>query len=416
MQKILKTIIAILLAVFVLLAAGLHLLLNREGGRLVREKLEKAFHRPVKIGAVRVTPLFALVIDNLQVEGVCSIRRAVVRGGMFDLTRGNFILSELRLNHAEINLSKAPAKTGSFDDPETPAASAALPGEGAVMEAAAVADDPAVTPVLGHYFFIKKLIIENSVVNLIDPGKGENGVKVTVRSINGLVRNLQFPAVSPVITSFSVTGSIPWETMQETGKVELSGWINLVAKDMRADLKVSNIDGLKFYPYCREWLDMEKANIGKAMINFRSQISGLNNDVTMDCHLEVAELQFKGNKEGGSREEKLASAIVNILQATNHGKIVLDFKMHTAMDSPEFGFGVIRSAFETKVSEAIRQEANQRGLVKTPLRIVGSTFKAAGELTRSVINGTMELGSAVAGSFRQAFTRGKTAQPTAAGK
>jgi hypothetical protein len=132
---------------------------------------------------------------------------------------------------------------------------------------------------------------------------------------------------------------------------------------------------------------------------------GLKNDVTMDCHLEMVEYRFGERKEGESeqREEKVTSTIFEIVKALNKGRIVLDFKMRTKMDSPEFGFGVIHSAFDAKVSQAIPYARPK--LVSLPVRVVGGTFSTAADLTRSVVNGTVSIGKALTSVLSHSFRR-----------
>jgi hypothetical protein len=419
MIKFLKVLGIVLLIMSLVFTAGLHMFLHKNGSRLVRSALKHTFHRPVKVGSVKSVFPFGLKIKNIEVNDLFTVRRAIVRGGMLDIFSGNLVFSELQLTEAEINVYKqaiCPLPISAAAEESKNSAPAAVPAEAVVANASTIpAEASAGSSSISHYFFVKRLVIIDGTVNFIDPDKGAEGVKVAVTGINGQVRNLQFPAVSSVITSFTLTGGIPWGDKTGEGKIDLNGWINLVDKDMRADLKVTDIDALTFYPYCQEWMPMDKSRIGKARVNFQSQITGLKNDVTMDSHLDLASLQFKERKEGEpeQRAEKVTAAIVNILQANNMGKISLDFKIRTKMDSPEFGFGVIRSAFETKVSEAIRQEANRPGLVKAPARIVGGTFKAAADLTRAVISGTVDIGSAVTSSFKRFFSREQPA-PNAA--
>jgi hypothetical protein len=424
MSRFLKRLLVLLIIFAAAFSIGLHLYLKKEGTRIVRSQLKRMFHHSVKIGSISSAFPFDLIIDNLEVEGVCKVRRAIVSGGVLDIFSGNIVLSELTLINAEINVGKTAKKPAQeTEKPESEAAkqnvassippqpketSFKVPASAAVTEASgnlSAEEDSSSVP----YFFVKKLIIADSSVNFSAPGKDENGVKMTIKMINGLARNIQFPAVNRVITTFNVAGSIPWMNLKEEGKVELTGWMNLVDKDMLADLKMRDVDALFFYPYYRDWLDMQKANVGKAKVNFQSHITGLKNDVTMDCRLELAELQFKERKEGEAecKEEKIASAVFNILQACNKGGIVLDFKMRTQMDSPEFAFGAIRSAFETKVTQAVQQESNRFSLLKTPARVVGGTLKSAADLTRSLIGGTVGFGSEIASAFKHAFQKQK---------
>jgi len=412
MLKFLKIVISLLVISFLCAVIGLHIFLNKEGKRLVQAKLEQILRRKVTVGSVHTRFPFDLVVRNVEMKDILTIEEAVVHGGLFDIFSGDFVLRQLSIKHATLNLVKHGEKP-----PVPPVVSEAKPGEpSAAVEApknnSAVTEDNPICLIIPR-IMLKKIIVTDSTLNFIDWGVSDEGLKVTLKNVDAQLENIDLPVTNPGVSSFSLRGIIPWENMSESGKVKLEGWVDLFKKDMRASLSMQDIDGLYFYPYFSGWIDAEKTKLSKAKLNFESQISGLNNDVIMDCHLELTDVQMKQREEGQpeDRASKIANVVLGLLKSMNQGKIAIDFKVRTTMDSPKFGFGVIKTAFNTKINECIEAEQLRPSLIKLPARIVGGTFKTAADLTSSLINGTLGIGKAIGGALMSAFTRNEAPAP-----
>lgn len=419
MFRFLKISLIVIIVTLVLCASSLHVFIKREGRKLVCDKLKTIFGREVTVGSIRTAFPLDIVIRDLKIEGLGTVRQAIFWGGFTDIFKGSLNLTELRLVGVDVEIVK-PAR----HKVELPSAEALPPADGSVaapsVPVAPVPEAPA--PVVqqpertvNHEISIKKVIFSDSTIHFVDEGADGGVINVTVARVSGSIRNLQLPAMNQVVTSFKLSGVLPWENAKDQGSIDLDGWINLYEKDMRAELKVRDIDGLLFYPYYAGWMNVEKANVSRARLNFESQITGLKNDVVMDCHLEMTELKFKDHREGEPepKEEKLTSALFDIVRALNQGRVALDFKIHTTMDSPEFGGGVIKNAFDAKVDQAIKSEYVTPRIVTAPARIVGGTFKAAAELTRSLINGTVGIGKAVTSTVKNSFNKERAPAPEA---
>ena len=367
-------------------------------------KLKATFHKEVFVGSVKTRLPFDLIIRDVEVKDLFKIREVFARGGMFDLLGGNFFLSELKIKKATLYIEK-PAEAVSQDK----------------IQDAVLSKEPAAASHKGETFglpniTLKHLAISDSTLNFTDRSVADSVIKITFKDVNIEIENLELPVKSSQITCFELTGKIPWQNNGEEGKIWFQGWINFFKKDMRAELKIADIDGVYLYPYYSNWVDLEKSRIQKAKLNFFSEIIGLNNDVTADCHLELALIEFKPRPEDQPQEkaQRLATAVIDIFKAINEGKIVLDFKFKTKMDSPEFGLNkIIKTAVEDKISEARKSEPfNPEQILKMPAKIIRDTISTATDLTKSVINGTMSVGQEFKKAIETSFTREKESSKT----
>jgi hypothetical protein len=257
-------------------------------------------------------------------------------------------------------------------------------------------------------FICKRLKIWDGRVDFTDHTQGQGGFKITVDKINFYLNNFDIFSHS-LASDFKLEADIPWQEGKEVGKIKAEGWINFLKMSMEADLNISDIDGIYFYPYYSNWVDLEKARIEKAKLNFKSDISSLNNNLTAVCHLELTDIVFtpRAPEETEEKAEKIATAVLDIFKSLDQGKIVLDFTIRTKMDSPEFKLGDLRMAVEDKLTGVRKGSGLQVGDVfMLPGMVLGGMLKGATEVSKAVIGGTFSIGKEIIkGSVGGAFKK-----------
>jgi hypothetical protein len=382
------------LAVISLIAfLGLHTFVSIKGKKLLTRKLHSVFQSEVSVGRVTTSFPFQLIVKDIKVKDWFKIRKALAGMGAIDVLGGNFILSDLTLEGAEFELSKE--KRG--EEPKT------MPVNLQAVSANAGADN---FP-LPEHIILKRLVISDGIYTYIDHTKSETPIKITVKDLNVKIDNFQWPFSSSEVTSFNISGRVPWDNIKEEGWIELKGWINFYKKDLRAKLQIKDIDGIYIYPYYSSWVNIDKAHVEKARLNLTSDITSLNNEVNAPCHLELVQIAFKPKgEEEETRQEKVTNAVLGLLRSMNQGKIVLDFNLKTKLDNPEFGLGVIEAALKDKIFLSRKgQDSGAVSLIKFPGKIIAGTLTSATDLTRSVINCTVNVGNELRRAVGASFTK-----------
>jgi hypothetical protein len=386
---------------------GLHTFVSIRGKEILAKKLHNIFQSEVTIGRVTTSFPLQLIVKDLEVKNWFKVKKVLAGMGIVDILRGDYILPDLKLEGAEFSLEK---RHHGERAEKVPVNLEAVSGSG-------IGDDF----FLPQHIILKRMVISDGVFSYIDYTKGPDPVQIAVRDLNVKLENFEWPFVSSGVTSFSLSGRVPWENMKEDGRVEFEGWINFAKKDMRAKLQVKDIDGIYIYPYYSSWVNIDKTRMETARLNFTSNITSLNNDVSAPSHLELTQISFKPKEDQAkeSRKEKITSAVIGILKAMNQGKIVLDFNLKTKLDNPEFGLGVIEEAVKEKISASRKDHDSAAvGLIKLPGRIIAGTLTSAADLTKSVINCTVSVGSelkkAVGASFSKECALNATNDTTSA--
>ena len=398
----------IILLICVLSFVFLHIFVNIKGKALLTRKLEQTFQRKVEIGSLTTSFPLNLHIKNIDVENLFKIDEIVAGGGLLDLFRSSFNLSLLKVAHPVVNLEKGfPMSVAeSYILPRivpqvaAPQAAPSLPDLNPLMLAG--------NRFLSSRFSVGRLLVNDGTVNFIDKSVGDKELRIKIEGINLRIDNLNLKSSGFQITSFEFKGKMPWRKGQVEGRLEAEGWFNLAKKDMQATLRIKDIDGIYLYPYYAKWVDLEKARIESAKLQFSSNIASLNNNLTAECHLELTDIVRKPRapEEYSEKEEKIATVILDTLKILDQGKIILDFTYRTKMDRPEFAFGVIKMSFEDKLNNGLKErKLKVDDVFKFPAKLIEGTVKGASDLSKAAVVGTTSLGRELKDALVAAFKR-----------
>jgi len=393
----------------VIVFAATFVFLLLQGKAIIAGQIENLTHRKVTIDYVGLTLPFNLEVKNLEIPGLAKIDYTSISPSIPGLLSGKIVLNDLKLINPQLVYEKTQEKTQD---------KAKMEGVSADVNTLAVASNPALKSSLQPKFppkknqylrlIIKHLNIKDGKIDFIDHTLPGEGIKITVKNINFHLTNLYIYPRS-AITNFELTGRIPWLQGQTEGKIEARGWVNLFKKDMQANVKVTDIDGIYLYPYYSTWVDLEKTRIESAKLNFTSNMKGTDNNLAAVCHLELTDIVFKQRQEEEmSKADKIAQAVLGIFKALKQGKVIVNFTIKTKMTSPEFNFGYIKTAFEDKLREGRKYSQITNGdIIKFPVKVVGGTVKGASDLSRALIDGTFSIAKGLKDAFAIAFKKEK---------
>lgn len=386
-MKFWTKVLVVIFVVAVIIYGSLYLFLLFKGRSLIVRQLENLTKNKVTIGYFNIAPPLTIEIKAINIEGLANIGSLSISPSILGLLTGSLAFNEIQAIKPEFTFEQTPYASGSTQSSQSaPKSSAAS---------------------MRLNFVFKRIIVKDGALNFIDRTISESGIKLVIKDINFKLTNL-YVLPRSVITNFELKGRVPWGSGQEQGKIEAEGWLNLFKKDMQATLNIIDIDGIYLYPYYANWVNLEKARIEKARLNFTSNIHGLNNNVTADCHLELTDIVRKPRspEEPQEKAERITDAVLDIFRSLNQGKIVLDFTIKTKMDRPEFGFGNIKMAFENKLVQGRKASGFQvEGVLKLPTNLLQSTVKSATDLTKTVIDGVASVGKELKKALEDAFSK-----------
>jgi len=387
MKKFFKILIVILIILF-LIWLVINFIITYKAKPLIIEKLKKITHKNTYIGDLKLKFPFNLEIKKIEIEGNAKIDYVYLSPSFLGFLSGNPGFNDIKIKGLELDIvKKETSKIGSNGS--------------SVPKVVLTPKRPPIN------FIFKNINIEDANINFFDYDVDPQGIKITFKDISLHIENLLFVPVS-IITNFNLKGRIPWSEDKKDGKVELNGWVNLYKKDLQAYLEINNIDGIYLYPYYQRWVDLEKARIEKAILNFKMQAQALNNDLVANCALELSEIAFKpkGENEPEEKAYQIARGVLGLLKAIDKDKISLNFTIHTKMDKFEFSLENIRLAFEDKLSQGIKtKKIKSNDLLSLPADFLKNAIKGTTDITKVFIESTVEIGKTITDIFSGPFKK-----------
>ena len=392
----------------ILLYAGAYIFMLLAGKSMIINSLEGLTHKKVTMGSFAITPPFTLQINKLNIQGMAQIDSVSVSPGISSIIRGGLVLDSVKVIRPEVTFEKnlsgnangAAGGLNKFLSGSNIAPAANAP--------ASISAQTAQKPVPQVIF--KRLIVKDGKLHFIDHSAGSGGIIINAHNINFDLRNT-FTFPFSVITNFKLSARIPWHEGAAEGKVEASGWLDFTKKDMRATLDIRDIDGVYLYPYYSKFVDLEKARIQSAKLNFTSDIRGENNDVVVKNHLELTDIVRKprAEEEYQDKAERITDAVLDAFRMLNGGKIDLDFTFRTKMDKPQFGFKLVKNAIEDKMILARNSKGfGAEEVVVIPAKLIGGTFKGATGFSKALFQGTLVFGKEIKKSMEESFKKHPT--------
>lgn len=375
------------------------------GGRfIIAAKLQSMLGRKVSIANIILRPPLNLEIKGLDISGLVKVDYIYISPSIPYLLSGKIGLNKVRIVRPRITAERSL--------PVAQPATAAVPvpavqptPEQPKTEKAQEAATP--TAASGPHLVIRSLKIRSGEIYLIDHASESKTVTVALKNLDVNIKNLYSYPVD-LVADFQLSGRLPWESGEPDGKISLEGWLNSYKKDMLANLEIKNIDAIAFYPYYSTWVDLEKAHIEKAKLNFTSKIIGSDNNISAQCHLELADIvrKVRSPTEPQEKAEMITDAVLDMFKAMDQGKVILDFTLHTKMDQPQFSFENIKSAFEGKLMQA-RASAGLRAqdMLLLPGKMLQKGFKSGADLSKAVVDGVFALGNGLKKVFEDAINK-----------
>ncbi len=362
-------------------------------------KLQDLTNKKVSITSLTLKPPFTLEVRGLVIEGIGKVERISVSPSMLYFFIGRLALNKVEVIRPEITYERLAAQ---------------VTGTGLDTKVENLQNSDTSQAVSGRFvpLVFKRVIVRSGKLNFVDHTAEPRQIRVTIKDIDLDLSNF-YTYPSKAVMRFDLKGNIPWQPGNPDGKVALKGWIDLYKKNMQADLSVENIDGIALYPYYATWVNLEKARIEKAKLNFKSNIHGVNNNVDAVCRLELTDIVRKPRppEEPQEKAERITDAVLDMFKSMNQGKVILDFTLHTKMDRPEFGFGNIKSALEGKLRDARKGSGFKlENALAFPGKAIEGGVKGGMDLSRAVFDGVFAVGNEIKNILEGAFRKDEPAE------
>ncbi|MDP2939536.1 MAG: DUF748 domain-containing protein [Candidatus Omnitrophota bacterium] len=342
-MKKLKKILLIIVIIFLLAFVILSVFVAFRGKSIAKDLMQKSLNRKVELESIKARFPFSIEINNLNIENLVTAKRIIITPSIIGFVSGRLGLNQMQLIDPEFFLVRN--EDASWNLPVSK-------GKGKV--------------------FIAGIIIKNGILNLIDKRVEPSGFSFKVKEIE-LNLHTSLLSTSPLNVSFFLKANVPSKDEKTTGTISADGWINWLKKDMKGEIKLTDLDALAFLPYYEKYLP---SSLKSGRIFFNSDLIAKNNDLNADCHLKVEDLMFEKKDEEKSPAVSFLDIVTGGLKNENQ-EITLDFTVKTKLDEPRIDVA--------KLTGSVVAKSLGQSMIKNPeetiekIKGIGKDFESFGK-------------------------------------
>ena len=311
----LKKIIIAVLVLAVAAAFSLNLL-RQKAPALLRDAIEKALDKKVKIGAIiyHFPGVFELegfeIQEKAPFEGERSFSVAQIKLHVspLSLSQKALIIDDLEVEDAEIIVRKFHGKLWhSLSD----ATKKMKPvSESTEARERGKASGPTIPLEIRHFK------IDDSHFKFLDYDAMENGFVVALEAIDAEIRDVSIP-LSDKKTSYVLNARLPQGRDQRVAEIRLSGWTRFENFDTDANLSLSGVYLPYFEPYYGQ---VTPAHLRDGYLDARANLRVDRKDLTANVDFGVQGLYFESYEAGNQLFGLKADEILAFLKDSS-GKL-----------------------------------------------------------------------------------------------
>lgn len=360
MKKFLRILAVLFIIVAIVLTSG-YVYLIVKGKDLIVARLEKQLGTKVSFGAVGVSYPLTIRIDQINIEGYGTAKRA-----LFSLSLPYLLFKEVHFSKIEIiepNIairrqqgdqtpwlpflasaqtpevapaSQVPATSAAPETPAIPEVATAqvttAPSTPAPETAPALQVSPALVEVKKEQvqkfdFFANKTFFRNGSVEAIEVSPEGEKLVVSLKKANIEIDRVAFPVKRSVKTDFNIDGILSgFDGRLTNEKLTASGWADLYKKDMKAQVQLTGMNG---------------------QVGLTADLVSVKNDMIVKGKMSLA-FQAQTSPSKNEKSKSFEDFFVQTLQSSGMD-VNLKFHFKTKMD--KFDVGEISISGEVKKNE-----------------------------------------------------------------
>ncbi len=292
-----------LCGIFLVFFLAANILLGAYAPRIVEQQLQQNLKLKCTLGRIHLNLPFAVTLEKLEIGELASIKQISFSPNLAALLFGKIVIHGLTVTEPVINLEQS--ADGKLNLP-------VLEQKGKPPE-----------------IYLTSLAVRNGKINFKDKKVSPEGFKVTVDKLNVKVAKVALPVTS-LATNFSASGQLLSEQGTASGEIDFSGWLDYLAKNLDAQLKVTGLDVTKFSAYYGNFISNRK--LSSARLDVISTFKSKSNALEITTKLDLSNLVYAQPKDEVINVDLMKNALD--VFTDSKGNLHLEFIIDTLLDNP----------------------------------------------------------------------------------
>jgi uncharacterized protein involved in outer membrane biogenesis len=290
----------IFLAIFLIV----NILVGALAPKIVQEQIEQNLKLKTSLGKISLSLPFTITLEKLVIGDLANIKKISLSPNLVALLFGKIVIGGLNIIDPVINLEQS--KDGKLNLP--------------------VLEQKGKPPVI----YLTSINLRNGKIIFTDKKVTPQGFQVVVNKLNIKVAKVALPITS-LATNFSVSAELLSSGGKPFGEIVFAGWLDYLARDMDAELKVNNLDVTKLSIYYGNFISNRK--LSSARLDLNSFFKAKNNALKISTKFNLSNLVY-ADAQDQPLDLDLMKNVLDIFTDAK-GILRLEFNIDTLLDNPD---------------------------------------------------------------------------------
>jgi len=271
--------------------------------KMIQQQIEQNLKLKCSLGKVSLSLPFTITLEKLEIGDLASIKKISLSPNLLALLFGKIVIHGLNIIEPIINLEQ-------------------------------FADGKLNLPVLKQggqppEIYLTSLNLRDGKIIFTDKKAVAEGFQVVLNKLNIKVAKVALP-VSSLATNFSMSTELSNKQSRAFGKIIFSGWVDYLAKDLDATLRVEDLDLTEFSVYYGNFISNKK--LSRAKLDLNSDFKAQNNILKITSKFNLSDLVYETAQDELLNLDLMKNALDLFVDAK--GNLALEFDINTQLDNP----------------------------------------------------------------------------------
>ena len=302
MQKKFKVLFSIL-AVFLVLFVIAGILVGMYAPKIIEDQIRQNLKVKASVGKISLGLPLTITLEKLELGNLASIKRVSFSPNLISLFFGKVVIYGLTVVEPVISLEQE--VNGKLNLP--------------------VLEQKGKPPAI----YLTSLKVRDGKIIFTDRKISESGYQLIVDKLNISVSKVMMPLTS-LAANFKISARLANSSLKPFGNIIFSGWLDLPAKNMDAELEVKDMDITNFSPYYGNFISNKKLLSSK--LNLVSTFKAKNNDLRIATDFDLSGIVYAESESGLAPPDLMKNTLD--LFTDKNGNLRLKFDIDTKLDNP----------------------------------------------------------------------------------
>jgi hypothetical protein len=366
-MKILKRALLIIFILVCIFFIAANIFVSIFAKKIIVEQIQQNLKVSAKLEAVSVSFPLSINLKNLEVGDFFKARNLSVSPNLLGFFAGKIVLNKLVLLEPQIILEQSASGQLNLPQMENNTGVSKPTDEKGSIDQQEKGEAPQI--------YLASLIIRDGRLSFLDKKVNPSGCKIMLAGVDADISKVAFPLTS-LKTNFKISGDFLNLDDKKIGRINFTGWLDYIPKDMDGSLEIKDLDLTYFSPYYGNFISSRK--LKSATLNIKTALKSKSNDLNILTNFRLSNLTYVQDapQESDLSQLDLTKNALDFF-TDNKGNLDLEFDIDTKLDNPNISVAQLEKVILKAAGKNLANQSPETLIQKVSDNI--ENFKSIGK-------------------------------------